>query len=102
MQAVAVFGGVRPTRDDGGGAGVAGGLDGCDNGRIVMSGGVAKPVDRHVVSLLNSAPCDGHLVVQLLRVQGDQVGVAEALRIELPARRDQTTDLCPAEAPLGG
>ncbi len=44
----------------------------------------------------------GHLVVQLLRVQGDQVGVAEALGIELPARRDQTTDLCLAEAPLGG
>src|SRR6202050_4217588 len=67
-----------------------------------MSGGGAKPVDRHVVSLLNSAPCDSHLVVQLLRVQGDQVGVAEALGIELPARRDQTTDLCPAEASLGG
>ena len=42
------------------------------------------------------------LVAQLFAVQGDQIGVAVALRVELPPRGEQAADLCLTESALRG
>ena len=86
--------GVGPSRHDGRRAAVARRLDRCHDRRVVVAGGVAEPVDRHVVAAAQDCLA-GHrdLVVKLLWAQRDQVRMAEALRVELPARIEQPTDL---------
>src|ERR1019366_2817666 len=52
-------------------------------------------------ALLNHLSRHGDLVVQLRRIQRDQVRVAEALRVELPAGGEEAVDLALAEPTLG-
>src|SRR4030081_1160280 len=100
MQAVRVVAGVRPSGHHGRGARVAGRLHDRYDPRVVVAGGVAEPVDRHVVALLERPTGDGDLAVQPFGAERDQVGVAEALRVELPARGHEAADLRLPEAAL--
>ena len=77
---------ARPARDNRGRAGVARRPDGRYDRRVVMARGVAEPVRGDAVTVLYNRPRGRDLVGELFRVEGDQVGVTEPLRIELPSR----------------
>ena len=65
-----------------------------------MAGGVAEPVDGHVIPASDGLARADDLLVQLGRVERDQVGVADALRVELPAGLHQSPDLGVGQAAL--
>lgn len=99
---VGVFVRMGPPGHDGGGPLVARGLDLGDHGGVVVAGGVAEPVHGDVEAALDRAPRVRDLFAQRAGAQGDQVGVADPLRVELPARGDQPADLALAETSLRG
>src|SRR5581483_11278811 len=63
---------------------------------------VTEPVDRDAIPALQGLACGCGLALKLSGADGGQVGVGYTFRIELPPRRQQTTNLRVAHAPLGG
>src|SRR6185437_4740872 len=92
----------RPARDDRGRADIAGGLHLGDHRSVVVAGGVAEPVHRHVIAALHLFSGERHLFVQGPCAERDQIGVTDALGVELPTLAHELCDLCSAEAALRG
>ena len=67
-----------------------------------MTGGVGEPVDRDVVATAEQDTCLVDLAVELMRVEADEVGVAVALCVELPAGSDQCAHLRRGQTALAG
>lgn len=66
-----------------------------------MPRGVAEPSHRHAVAAAQDLSRGGDLVSQLCGVEGDQVGVADSLCVQLPPGGDHASDLSVSQAPLG-
>ena len=67
--------------------------DGCDDPRVVASGGVAEEVDRDAEPSRDLDARAGHLAFQLRVAEGTEIGVCEGVRAELPAGRDEAPDV---------
>ena len=67
-----------------------------------MTRRIAEPVRRHAVALAQHLPRGRHLIVELRGAERDQVGVADALRVELPAGGDEPADLASVSPPCDG